>query len=514
MNLKPFQNAEREFLILKGQLATHRIARTQYDTALEKLGVRDEYGRAWRMEPENGEWQLKVGETWVAANPNAPPPPPQGTTSGGTTGRSNNLIPILAIAGALGVCLCFVLVYAALSVLDILPPQARLFGARTPTQVVLLATSTPDPTDTPTTTVEPTEAETETPTQVATPGAGTPLPTLVVEELYTSLDADFAADPCPLFEGSNETRDYGCDLGEYYMLHKQATTRYTFYDVQYDDAVIEANGYVNSGAGKYEYGLVFRANTEGTLYYVFTVTNDGKYNVSLYKDDKYTDLIPYTASSAVRTGGSDENSFKVVMRGAQFDFYLNGQYLDSVINTAISSGVAGLFFYNAEPDTEVGFSNFKISTFTPPLPTATPDSGLDAATPTPQSGLATVAPSKPGVYVNSLRFSPGAPRRGEPVTFFVSFTNSTGKAQSYKWLVEIWEANADKKNPYGQADGLDQGISAGTVERATGDSWKVAGGGPCVPFRARVVYQDDQSRRVPFKRTNGSDLWVPFQVCP
>lgn len=377
-------------------------------------------------------------------------------------------------------------------------------------------------------TTEPTgTASFDTPTSEATDttASRTPLPTSEIPQTYAAFDADFTADPCPLFEGDNETRQYGCDFGEYYMLHKQATTRYTFYDVEYTDAVIEVTGYVTKGTGKYEYGLVFRANTDGSLYYVFTVTNDGKYNVSLYKDEKYTDLIPYTASSAVKTDPIDDNNFKVVMRGARFDFYLNDQYLDSVINTAIAGGVTGLFFYNDEPDVEVGFDRFTVSTFTPVTPTvtstpgsvaatSTPAATIVAATPTPRAGLATVAPLKSGVYVNSLRFAPRAPKRGEPVTFFVTFTNSTGKAQNYKWLVEIWDADTSKKNPSGQADARQEAVLAGTHELATGDSWKVAGGGPCVPFRARVVYQDEQARRIPFKRTNGADLWVPFQVCP
>src|SRR5207253_5762455 len=129
-----------------------------------------------------------------------------------------------------------------------------------------------------------------------------------------------------------------------------------------------------------------------------------------------------------------------------------------------------------------------ISTFTPPTPTSTPD----AANPTPTTKtipttvVAPTAALKPGVYVNSLRFTPHTPKRGQPVTFFATFTNSTGKPQSFKWLVEIWEQDPNKKNPYGQADGQQHAIPSGISELATGDSWKVAGGGPCVAFRARV----------------------------
>ena len=187
------------------------------------------------------------------------------------------------------------------------------------------------------------------------PASPTPSPTSDLPQTYVAYDADFFGDTCPLFEGENETRAYGCESGEDYMLHKEATTRYSYYDVEYDDAVIDATGYLNRGEGKYEYGVVFRANADGTEYYVFTVTNDGKYNVSLYRDDKYTDLIPYTESAAVRTDSDDWNTFRVVMRGDQFDFYLNDEFLDSATDDSIDSGVVGFFFYNASPDVEVGF---------------------------------------------------------------------------------------------------------------------------------------------------------------
>lgn len=346
------------------------------------------------------------------------------------------------------------------------------------------------------------------------PPTPTPTPTSNLPQTYVAYDADFFSEECPLFQGENETRAYGCDLGEYYMLHKEATTRYSYYDTVYDDAIVDATGYLIRGTGTFEYGLVFRANEDGTEYYVFTVTDDGQYNVSLYQDEKYTDLIPYTSSEVVRTGDDEWNTFRVVMRGDEFDFYLNGEFLDTVTDDAIDSGYTGFFFYNGTPDVEVGFDELTISTFEPPppTPTAEPTSALATRTTTPAASP-TIA-VRPGLYISGLRFVPSTPKRGDPVTFYATFLNTTGREQHYKWLVEIWETDSTKKNPYGQADNLEQLIPSGTSERATGDSFKVAGGGPCVPFRAHVVYVDDQGRRVPFLRTNGTELWVPFQVCP
>ncbi|MCC7160921.1 MAG: hypothetical protein IT331_00360 [Anaerolineae bacterium] len=361
-------------------------------------------------------------------------------------------------------------------------------------------------------TFEPPVSETPSPDQTSTAPNASPTPD--VPETFVAFDADFMGEPCPLFEGDNDVRAYGCDFGEYYMLHKQATTRYSYYDVDYADAVIEANGYFHEGSGKYEYGIVFRASADGTAYYILVVTEDGHYNVARYQDKKYTDLIPYTSSPIVATGVDNGNTLKVVMRGDRFDFYLNDQFLDTVTDDALASGTAGLFFYNDTANTEVRFDQFTISTFSPP-PTTTPEPTSPSGTATPTApSVAPTAAVRPGIYVTGLRFAPGAPKRGQPMTFYATFLNTTGRDQNYKWLVEIWETNTNKKNPYGQADHLEQLIPTGANERATGDSFKVAGGGPCISFRAHVVFVDDQGRRVPFLRTNGVELWVPFQVCP
>lgn len=516
MNQKPFQNAERDFFLLKGQLATNRLSRAQFDVALEKLNVRDEYGRAWRMEAETGAWQIQQNDTWAAADPKTYPAPAnaQNKTS------SVNLPLFIALAAILFFCVCGVGTFVLLNTTGVITTQFNLMRTATPTFAALIS-PTPMPSATlpppsvtllPPPTPSPADA-TATPSDK--PVNPTVQPTASTPTTFTAFDAAFSAADCPLFEGSNEVRDYSCEQDEYYMLHKQATTRYVYYDTPFSDAVIEANGYLIQGSGKYEYGVVFRASTDGTLYYVFTVTNDGKYNVALYKDKKYTDLIPYTASSAVVTGNGT-NSFQVAARGDKFDFYLNGQYLNTVTDSTIPDGAAGLFFYNAEPNAAVGFDRFTISTFTPPPPTATADANASptaAPAPTDTAPAPTVA-IKPGVYVSSLRFTPRAPKRGEPVVFLPTFVNTTGKPSSFKWLVEIWEASGNKKNPYGQADAVQQQIPTGTAELATGNAWKVAGGGPCIPFRARVVYEDDQTQRIPFRQTNGQDLWVNFQVCP
>lgn len=362
-----------------------------------------------------------------------------------------------------------------------------------------------------------------TPVPTKTPGAEdttmpTPAsnPTVVPTEEPSVLawNANFTTG-CDLFEGDSEVRQYKCINGEYVMHHKQATTRYAYYDKVFDDATVSAQGHWVSGTGQYEYGIVLRANTDGTLYYSYTVTGDGKYVFALYKDGKYTNLIPYTPSSLVKTG-TESNRFRVVMRGSQFSLYLNDQFIQQVSDASIASGDVGVFFYNEQPDAQVAFDELSVSTFT----SSTPQATVIAPSPTPRVATRpapTRAPTvavKPGIYVTNVRMSPSPPKRRQPVTFLVTFVNTTGKPQSFQWLVEIWDQDPTAKKRTGQADALQREIPIGTSERATGDSWKVASNGPCIPYRARVVFQDEQSNIVPFKRTNNTDFWITFQVCP
>ncbi len=279
MNQKPFENAERDFFLLKGKLATNRLPREQFDAALQKLNVRDEYGRAWRIEPENGAWQIQQNDVWIAADPKTYPAPMNAQNKT----RSNNLPLFIAIAAILSFCVCGIGAYALLNATGLITTQVNLFRTTTPTGSAVIATATPTfvalATQTPVATVI--ETPTATLTTAITEDSPTPTNTIAaatveLPETFVAFDANFFADECPLFEGSNETRAYGCDFGEYYMLHKQATTRYTFYDAEYDEAVVDATGYFIDGSGKYEYGVVVRGNTEGTAYYVFTVTNDGQ----------------------------------------------------------------------------------------------------------------------------------------------------------------------------------------------------------------------------------------------
>jgi hypothetical protein len=143
-----------------------------------------------------------------------------------------------------------------------------------------------------------------------------------------------------------------------------------------------------------------------------------------------------------------------------------------------------------------------------PTPAATAASGGQ-----PPPATKTIAPSyPPGVYVTRLRVSPAQPKRGELVTFTATFVNSTGAPQTYKWLVQIYDATTNKG--FGNTAVQSVTVPVGTHDIAAASNWKVTGGGPCLPFYAQAQFQDENKNRHPFASTGGGVVSYNFQVCP
>ncbi len=64
-----FERAESEYFKLRGQLATERITREQFESRLHDLMVQDEQGRYWMLGVDSGKWYRNNGSEWVEANP-------------------------------------------------------------------------------------------------------------------------------------------------------------------------------------------------------------------------------------------------------------------------------------------------------------------------------------------------------------------------------------------------------------------------------------------------------------
>ena len=83
-----------------------------------------------------------------------------------------------------------------------------------------------------------------------------------------------------------------------------------------------------------------------------------KYKVLMHKGGTETPLVPWTVSNTIRKG-TGTNQLEVRIKGAQLGFYINGQYVTSITDTAnFKRGRAGLYTSEAH---EVAFDDLEIT---------------------------------------------------------------------------------------------------------------------------------------------------------
>jgi hypothetical protein len=72
-----YRQNEEQYYRLRGQLASGRITRQQFEAELQRLVLQDSMGRYWAVGADSGQWMMHDGRQWVRATPpgNAPPAP-------------------------------------------------------------------------------------------------------------------------------------------------------------------------------------------------------------------------------------------------------------------------------------------------------------------------------------------------------------------------------------------------------------------------------------------------------
>ena len=117
---------------------------------------------------------------------------------------------------------------------------------------------------------------------------------------------------------------------------------------------------VNQEATELGFGLVFHsATTPLKQDYAFLIDSEGKkYRVVKHDDQKETDELKWTKSSAIKDG-TQENMLEVRDENGGMKFFINGEAVNSLKNTdGYKGGVSGLYAADAIP---VAFSHLEIS---------------------------------------------------------------------------------------------------------------------------------------------------------
>lgn len=144
--------------------------------------------------------------------------------------------------------------------------------------------------------------------------------------------------------------------------------------------------------------------------------------------------------------------------------------------------------------------------------TRVPPTRTAAPTETLAPTLAPTPAYPPGVYVTQISTEPAEPKRNQGVTFLVTFVNTTGATQQYNWLIQIYDANNNKR--FGETQVKPLTVPPGTSTQTSPNNWRVTGAGGCVPFYAQAQFQNADGGRIPFSLPDGNTFSQGFSVCP
>jgi len=122
------------------------------------------------------------------------------------------------------------------------------------------------------------------------------------------------------------------------------------------DVIIEVDVQNVGTTDDNSFGVYCRAN--GDSYYYMEATSDGYYKIARFVEDEYSELVPWTVTTAIRAGRT-VNHLRVECVTNTLLFYANGTLLSQVRDNTFSAGYIGLMAGSFDtPGVDVLFDNF------------------------------------------------------------------------------------------------------------------------------------------------------------
>jgi hypothetical protein len=143
-------------------------------------------------------------------------------------------------------------------------------------------------------------------------------------------------------------------------------------------------------------GIIFRANSTSTAFYLFYVDIDGRYSLDLYKSSTQATTLSSGFSAAITTGLKQSNQLAVVAYNSILYLYANQQFIASIADNTLRGGKIGVAALDLKNPTEVEYTNaqvWTISSSTVLTPTATQIATSTATTTTTATPTVTVTPT-------------------------------------------------------------------------------------------------------------------------
>lgn len=114
-----------------------------------------------------------------------------------------------------------------------------------------------------------------------------------------------------------------------------------------------------SGPDSADYGVVFRRSSNES-FYSFTVSDTQLYSLQVIEDGEWSTILDWTSSPAIQPGGV--NRITVAGQGEVFHFFINDQYISTVVDGRLRQGVVGLVVDLFDPGSPADweFDNFEL----------------------------------------------------------------------------------------------------------------------------------------------------------
>lgn len=116
-----------------------------------------------------------------------------------------------------------------------------------------------------------------------------------------------------------------------------------------------------------------------------------------------------------------------------------------------------------------------------------------------------------GVYVTALTIDPLQARSDQAPDFFVTFLNTTGQPQTYRWFIKIY---SNQPQSFGETPKLVGEVPVGIAMLQANSQWKTRTFFDCLWFTARVFWIDEENQVHEFSKPNATNLGTGFSVCP
>lgn len=167
-------------------------------------------------------------------------------------------------------------------------------------------------------------------------GCGSDDKGILLEDRFGTPDGDWGV-------VSEDAFDRGYQEGEYFIeVYEPNWLTWARPAERFDDVAVQAEARWVSGSQDGHFGLLCRYRPEDSFYY-FAITDDGFYAI-LRVSEGVPEVISgdgFLSSSAILTNG-ETNVLRAVCQGEQFTFFVNGEELASVTDTAYLKGDVGL----------------------------------------------------------------------------------------------------------------------------------------------------------------------------